>query len=70
MTTYIIRRLLTSIPVLLLVVLATFLLVQAMPSGPFDSAGLKILPEYMRRIMETRYGLSTTTRFRSRCSTD
>lgn len=58
MTTYIIRRLLISIPVLILVVLVTFLLVQAMPGGPFDSVGERAMPEYMREIMEARYGLN------------
>lgn len=58
MTTYIIRRLLISIPVLLLVVLVTFLLVQAMPGGPFDAVGERAMPEHMREIMEARYGLN------------
>jgi ABC-type dipeptide/oligopeptide/nickel transport system permease component len=58
MITYIIRRVLISIPVIFLIVLATFLLVQAMPGGPFDTVGTKAMPEYMRRIMEERYGLN------------
>ncbi len=58
MITYIIRRLLISIPVIFLIVLVTFLLVQAMPGGPFDTVGTKAMPEYMRRIMEERYGLN------------
>ncbi len=57
MITYIIRRLLIAIPVLFLVVLVTFLLVQAMPGGPFDTAGERAMPEFMRQIMEARYGL-------------
>lgn len=58
MITYIIRRLLVSIPVLFLVVLVTFVLVQAMPGGPFDTVGERAMPEYMREIMENRYGLN------------
>lgn len=58
MITYIIRRILISIPVIFLIILVTFLLVQAMPGGPFDTVGTKAMPEYMRRIMEERYGLN------------
>lgn len=58
MITYIIRRVLISIPVIFSIILVTFLLVQAMPGGPFDTVGTKAMPEYMRRIMEERYGLN------------
>jgi oligopeptide transport system permease protein len=58
MITYIIRRILVSIPVIFLIVLVTFLLVQAMPGGPFDTVGERAMPEHMRRIMEDRYGLN------------
>lgn len=58
MITYIIRRILISIPVIFLIILVTFLLVQAMPGGPFDSVGERAMPEHMRRIMEDRYGLN------------
>lgn len=58
MVTYIIRRLLLAIPVIFLIVLATFILVHAMPGGPFDYSGTKAMPEHMRRIMEDRYGLN------------
>ncbi|MFW5942345.1 MAG: ABC transporter permease [Chloroflexota bacterium] len=57
MTTYIIRRLLISIPVLFFMILATFLLVQATPGGPFDAVGERAMPEHMRELMERRYGL-------------
>ncbi|MBN1231195.1 MAG: ABC transporter permease [Anaerolineales bacterium] len=57
MTKYIIRRILVSIPVVFLMILATFLLVQAMPGGPFDTVGTRAMPEQMREIMERRYGL-------------
>lgn len=57
MTKYILRRLLFSIPVLFAMVLATFLLIQALPGGPFDTVGERAMPEQMRLIMERRYGL-------------
>ncbi len=58
MITYITRRILISIPIIFLIVLVTFLLVQAMPGGPFDYVGIRVMPEHMRRIMEDRYGLN------------
>lgn len=57
MIQYIIRRILISIPVLFFILLASFLLVQALPGGPFDTVGEREMPENMRRIMERRYGL-------------
>jgi len=51
MTKYIIRRILVSIPVVFLMVLATFALVHAMPGGPFDAVGFRAMPEHMRVIM-------------------
>lgn len=58
MITYIIRRLLISIPVIFLIILVTFLLVQAMPGGPFDAVGQKAMPEHMKQLLENRYGLN------------
>lgn len=57
MVNYIIRRLLIAIPVILLIILATFLLIQAVPGGPFDAVGERAMPEHMRLILERRYGL-------------
>jgi oligopeptide transport system permease protein len=57
MTTYIIRRLLVAIPVLFFMILATFVLIQATPGGPFDSVGQRAMPPHIRDIMERRYGL-------------
>ena len=57
MTKYIIRRLLFSIPVLFAITFATFLLIQALPGGPFSTVGMKQMPEHMRIVMERRYGL-------------
>ena len=57
MTKYIIRRFLLAIPVIFLMILATFVLVQAMPGGPFDAIGQRSMPEHMRILLEKRYGL-------------
>jgi oligopeptide transport system permease protein len=57
MISYLIRRLLFSIPVVFAMILVTFLLVQAMPGGPFDTVGERAMPEQMRLIMERRWGL-------------
>jgi len=54
---FIIRRLLMAIPVIFLVVLATFVLVHAMPGGPFDAVGMRAMPEHIRVVLERRYGL-------------
>ena len=57
MTSYIIRRLLIAIPVLFFMILAAFVLIQAMPGGPFDAVGERAMPEEMRQLLERRYGL-------------
>lgn len=57
MTQFILRRLLFAIPVLFAIILATFMLIHALPAGPFDTVGMKSMPEQMRLIMERRYGL-------------
>ena len=54
---FIVRRLLMAIPVIFLVVLATFVLVHAMPGGPFDAVGMRAMPEHIRIVLERRYGL-------------
>jgi len=54
---YIIRRTLIALPVAFLMVLVTFVLVQAMPGGPFDSVGQKAMPEPIKQLLERRYGL-------------
>lgn len=57
MVNYIIRRLLISIPVIILMIMATFALIHAVPGGPFDAVGERAMPEHMRLILERRYGL-------------
>jgi oligopeptide transport system permease protein len=55
---YILRRILLSIPVLIAILFFSFLMVRLQPYGPFEStAGGHSLPENVRLMMETRYGL-------------
>lgn len=55
MTTYIIRRILGFIPVLFGVMLFTFVLIRAIPGGPFDTE--KGLPPAVKANLEAKYHL-------------
>lgn len=57
MLAYIIRRILWSIPVLLLLTLVIFSLMRAIPGGPFDFAGDKSLPPAVRENLARRHHL-------------
>jgi len=57
MTQYIIRRILGFIPVLLTITLFTFVLMRAIPGGPFDSIGDKSLPPAVTANLEAKYHL-------------
>jgi len=57
MTRFFIRRVLLAIPVMFAIALATFLLIQALPGGPFDAVGQRAMPEHIRELLERRYGL-------------
>lgn len=57
MLRYIVRRLLVSIPVLMLLTFAVFALMRAIPGGPFDFAGDKTLPASVVANMERKYHL-------------
>jgi len=57
MTRYVIRRIIFFIPVLLAVTLATFVLVRAIPGGPFDRVGDKTLPPEIVANLESKYQL-------------
>jgi ABC-type dipeptide/oligopeptide/nickel transport system permease component len=57
MITYIIRRILGFIPVLFGVALFTFVLVRAIPGGPFDFAGDRQLPPAVVANIEAKYHL-------------
>ena len=57
MTRYIIRRVLQFIPVLLTVTLFTFVLMRAIPGGPFDFVGDRSLPPQVVANIEAKYHL-------------
>jgi oligopeptide transport system permease protein len=57
MTRYIIRRILSFIPVLIAIALFTFVLMRAIPGGPFDFAGDKALPPEVVANIEAKYHL-------------
>ncbi|MBN1219306.1 MAG: ABC transporter permease [Anaerolineae bacterium] len=57
MFAYIIRRIIWSIPVILLLAFAIFALMRAIPGGPFDFVGDKSLPQSVRDNLERRHHL-------------
>ena len=57
MLRYIIRRILQFIPVLLAVILFTFVLMRAIPGGPFDFVGDKSMPPQVVANLEAKYHL-------------
>ena len=54
MIKFLIRRVLTAIPVLFAIMLVTFTLTHLLPGGPFDHVGDKQMPEYMVRQLEQK----------------
>lgn len=57
MLRYIIRRILQFIPVLIAVTLFTFVLMRAIPGGPFDFVGDKSMPPQIVANLEAKYHL-------------
>ncbi len=57
MLAYIIRRIIWSIPVILLLAFAIFALMRAIPGGPFDFVGDKSLPKSVVQNLERRHHL-------------
>ncbi len=57
MFAYIIRRILWSIPVLILLALTVFVLMRAIPGGPFDFMGDKTMTPAIRKNLEYRFHL-------------
>jgi oligopeptide transport system permease protein len=55
---YVLRRLLEMIPVLLVVITATFFLAHAVPGGPFDKE--RPLPAEVKARLEAYYGLNNS----------
>lgn len=58
MINFIIRRILIAIPVVFLIILAAFVLVQTVPGGPFDAVGQRPMPESVKLMLENRYHLN------------
>lgn len=58
---YIIRKVIGFIPVLFIVALFTFVLVRAIPGGPFDNVGDKALPPQVVANIEAKYHLDWPT---------
>jgi len=54
---FVARRILISIPVLLAIIFATFILIRAVPGGPFDGRGTKTRDPRVIDAMKARYGL-------------
>jgi ABC-type dipeptide/oligopeptide/nickel transport system permease component len=57
MFAYVIRRIIWSIPVILLLAFAIFVLMRVIPGGPFDFVGDRSLPESVRDNLERRHHL-------------
>lgn len=57
MIKFVLRRILIAIPVIFAIIFVAFLLMRAIPGGPFDFTGSKSRPESVRRALEQRYGL-------------
>jgi len=58
MISYIIRRILWTIPTLLIIALITFLLMHAIPGGPFTGPDISHLPDEVLKNMEDFYHLN------------
>ena len=54
---YIVRRTLWFIPIVLSITFATFALVRAIPGGPFDTSGMRAVPQYIIGNLEEIYHL-------------
>jgi ABC-type dipeptide/oligopeptide/nickel transport system permease component len=57
MITYMLRRLLNSLPVLFMIVLVSFLMIRAIPGGPFVSFGQRATSPEIIAALERYYGL-------------
>ena len=55
MLSFVLRRLLTALPTLFLVIVAAFFMMRAAPGGPFD--GERQLPPAIEAAVKAKYGL-------------
>lgn len=65
MLKFLFRRVLAAIPVLFAILVVTFGLSQALPSGPFDAVNQRPMPEHVKAQLEQRYGLDKAVFFNS-----
>ena len=63
MLKFLFRRTLASLPVLFAILVVTFALSQALPSGPFDAVNQRPMPEHVKAQLEQRYGLDKAVFF-------
>lgn len=57
MLRFVLRRIVIGIPVLIAIIFVSFLLVRAVPGGPFDFLGSRTMPAEIRTALSARYGL-------------
>ena len=63
MLKFLFRRTLAALPVLFAILVVTFGLSQALPSGPFDAVNQRPMPEHVKAQLEQRYGLDKAVFF-------
>ncbi len=61
MFAYTLRRIVWSVPVILLLVFAVFILMRIIPGGPFDSIGERPIPPSVKENLERQYHLDWAT---------
>src|SRR5712692_3101760 len=54
---YMLRRVVASLPVLFLITLVSFLMIRAIPGGPFVSSGERAMPQDVIDALNRYYGL-------------
>jgi ABC-type dipeptide/oligopeptide/nickel transport system permease component len=57
MLRFVLRRIFVAIPVLFGIIFVSFMLVRAVPGGPFDFLGSRTMPAEVRAALSARYGL-------------
>ncbi len=63
MLKFLVRRILSALPVLFAIMVVTFALIHAMPGGPFDAVNQRSMPDHIRNQLEQRYGLTKSVFF-------
>ncbi len=65
MLKFLTRRTVAALPVLFAILVVTFGLSQALPSGPFDAVNQRPMPDHVKAQLEQRYGLDKAVFFNS-----